>query len=82
EVIERANNVPYGLSASVWSKNVDEITKVSSKLRVGTVWCNCWLIRELNMPFGGTKDSGNGRDGTVDSLQFYTEPKTICIKMS
>uniref|UniRef100_A0A914D3Q6 Aldehyde dehydrogenase domain-containing protein n=1 Tax=Acrobeloides nanus TaxID=290746 RepID=A0A914D3Q6_9BILA len=82
EVIERANNVPYGLSASVWSKNVDEITKVSSKLRVGTVWCNCWLVRELNMPFGGTKDSGNGRDGTVDSLQFYTEPKTICIKMS
>jgi len=81
EVIQRANSVSYGLSASVWSKDVNEITEVSSKLKVGTVWCNCWLIRELNMPFGGTKESGIGREGVEDSLHFFTEAKTICLKM-
>ena len=49
--------------------------------KVGTVWCNCWLVRDLNMPFGGFKASGIGRDGAKDSYEFYTEAKTICIKM-
>uniref|UniRef100_A0AC34R7L7 Aldehyde dehydrogenase domain-containing protein n=1 Tax=Panagrolaimus sp. JU765 TaxID=591449 RepID=A0AC34R7L7_9BILA len=81
EVIEKANSTKYGLSASVFSKNIDNITVVAKELRVGTVWCNCWMIRELNMPFGGTKESGNGRDGTVDSFDFYSEKKTVCIKI-
>ncbi|KAK0394410.1 hypothetical protein QR680_000718 [Steinernema hermaphroditum] len=82
EVIEKANSVPYGLSASVWSKNVDEVHSVAGALRVGTVWCNCWLVRELNMPFGGTKDSGLGREGAADSIHFFTEQKTICVKIN
>uniref|UniRef100_A0A914XT44 Aldehyde dehydrogenase domain-containing protein n=1 Tax=Panagrolaimus superbus TaxID=310955 RepID=A0A914XT44_9BILA len=81
EVVEKANSTPYGLSASIWSKSIDNITSVASSLRVGTVWCNCWMVRELNMPFGGTKDSGNGRDGTPDSFDFYSEKKNVCIKL-
>ncbi|KAJ8321717.1 hypothetical protein KUTeg_000188 [Tegillarca granosa] len=47
----------------------------------GTVWANCWLVRDLNMPFGGVKNSGIGREGGKDSLEFYTEEKTICVKL-
>ena len=49
-------------------------------LKVGTVWVNCWLVRDLNVPFGGVKMSGVGREGLKDSLEFYTEVKTVCIK--
>ncbi|KAI6192338.1 Aldedh domain-containing protein [Aphelenchoides bicaudatus] len=81
EVVQLVNSVDYGLSASVWSKQVDNINSVANRLRVGTVWCNCWLVRDLNMPFGGTKQSGTGREGIQDSLHFFTEQKTICIKL-
>ncbi|KAK2560208.1 2-aminomuconic semialdehyde dehydrogenase [Acropora cervicornis] len=81
EVIKRANGVKYGLAAVVWSENLSRAHRVSQKLQVGTVWCNCWLVRDLNMPFGGFKASGIGRDGAKDSYEFYTEAKTICIKM-
>ncbi len=53
---------------------------ISLRLQVGTVWVNCWLVRDLNVPFGGSKMSGVGREGLKDSLEFYTEVKTICIK--
>ena len=49
-------------------------------IQVGTVWVNCWIVRDLNMPFGGAKMSGVGREGLRDSLEFYTEVKTVCIK--
>ena len=48
--------------------------------QVGTVWVNCQLVRDLNVPFGGCKYSGIGREGLKDSLDFYTEVKTVCIK--
>ena len=80
EVIQRANDVKYGLCASVWSENAARIAKVASKLQVGTVWQNCWLVRDLNMPFGGTKQSGVGREGVYHSHETYTELKTICLK--
>ncbi|CAJ0945044.1 unnamed protein product, partial [Mesorhabditis belari] len=79
EVIDRANATPYGLSACVFSALSDELHNTASQLRVGTVWCNTWLTRDLNMPFGGTKQSGMGREGATDSFHFFTEQKTICI---
>lgn len=82
EVIARANNVKYGLCASVWSENLGTIHRVANKLDVGTVWANCWLVRSLDMPFGGTKGSGTGREGTHHSLEAYTEEKTICLKIN
>ena len=47
--------------------------------QAGTVWTNCWMVRDLNMPFGGMKASGIGREGFKESLEFFTEVKTICI---
>ncbi|XP_064597129.1 2-aminomuconic semialdehyde dehydrogenase-like [Liolophura sinensis] len=81
EVIRRANDVKYGLCATVWTKDSRCLHHVSQKLQVGTVWANCWLVRDLNMPFGGTKSSGLGREGAKESLEFYTEVKTICLKL-
>ncbi|XP_077632184.1 2-aminomuconic semialdehyde dehydrogenase isoform X2 [Crocuta crocuta] len=80
EVIQRANNVKYGLAATVWSSNVGRVHRVAKKLQSGLVWTNCWLIRELNLPFGGMKSSGIGREGAKDSYEFFTEIKTITIK--
>lgn len=80
EVIKRANDVQYGLSACVWTENVGTAHRVAHNLEVGTVWVNCWMVRDLNMPFGGSKMSGIGREGFKDSLEFYSEAKTVCIK--
>jgi len=82
EVIQRANDVPYGLCASVWTENAGRIHRVASKLKVGTVWQNCWLIRNLDMPFGGCKESGIGREGIYHSLESYTDLKTCCLKIN
>lgn len=79
EVIGRVNDVQYGLCATVWSQNANTVHRVAQKLQVGTVWANCWLVRDLHMPFGGVKASGVGREGIQDSVEFYTEAKTICI---
>ncbi|XP_042893530.1 2-aminomuconic semialdehyde dehydrogenase-like [Penaeus japonicus] len=82
EAVKRANNSTFGLCASVWTNNVGIAHRMAHKLKVGTVWTNCWLVRDLNMPFGGMKASGMGREGTQDSLEFYTEAKTICTKIA
>ena len=80
EVIARANNVKYGLCASVWTENSGRVHRVARDLQVGTVWANCWLIRTLNMAFGGVKDSGVGREGVKHSFDFFTQEKTVCIQ--
>ncbi|KAK9766602.1 hypothetical protein K7432_004202 [Basidiobolus ranarum] len=79
EAIELANNSQYGLSASVWSENGRRGRRIASQLNVGTVWLNCWLVRDLRMPFGGMKASGVGREGADHSMDFFTELKTICM---
>uniref|UniRef100_H2ZDD0 Aldehyde dehydrogenase domain-containing protein n=1 Tax=Ciona savignyi TaxID=51511 RepID=H2ZDD0_CIOSA len=80
EAIKRANNVKYGLCATVWTTHLERAHRVSKKLEAGTVWVNCWMVRDLRMPFGGMKHSGLGRESAKDSLEFFTEAKTICIK--
>lgn len=80
EVISRANGVRYGLSATVWSRDVGRVHRVARKLQAGLVWTNCWLVRDLNLPFGGMKNSGIGREGGKDSYHFFTEVKVITIK--
>jgi len=82
EVIQRVNDTRYGLCASVWSENVGVIHRLGLKLQVGTVWANCWLKRNLDMPFGGCKDSGTGREGVRHSLEAFTEEKTICVQIN
>lgn len=77
EAILLANNTKYGLAATVWSQNTDNIHYISQHLESGIVWVNCWLVRDLRTPFGGVKNSGVGREGGWDALRFFTEPKSI-----
>lgn len=74
-----ANNTPYGLSASIWTESLSSAHKLAAKLDAGTVWVNTWLNRDLRVPFGGMKASGQGREGGEHSIDFYTEQKTVSI---
>lgn len=79
EVIAYANATKYGLSASVWTENGKRQRRVAEQIHAGTVWVNCWMVRDLNVPFGGMRQSGVGREGGEYSMEFYTEEKTICL---
>ena len=81
EVLMMANSTQYGLSATVWTTNLQRANRVSSELKTGIVWVNCWLLRDLRTPFGGVKKSGVGREGGWDVLNFFTEKKNVCIKL-
>jgi aminomuconate-semialdehyde/2-hydroxymuconate-6-semialdehyde dehydrogenase len=80
EVVRFANAAPFGLSASLWTRDLGRAHRVAERLECGTVWVNCWLLRDLRTPFGGVKQSGVGREGGDEALRFFTEPKTVCIK--
>jgi aminomuconate-semialdehyde/2-hydroxymuconate-6-semialdehyde dehydrogenase len=80
EVVRHANAAPFGLSASLWTRDLGRAHRVSERLECGTVWVNCWLLRDLRTPFGGVKQSGVGREGGDEAMRFFTEPKTVCIK--
>jgi aminomuconate-semialdehyde/2-hydroxymuconate-6-semialdehyde dehydrogenase len=79
EVIGYANDTDYGLASSVWTQNLNRAHRVAEQIHTGTVWVNCWLVRDLRVPFGGMKQSGIGREGGDEALRFFTEAKNICI---
>ena len=81
EVINMANSTKYGLSASIFTENVSKAHRVAAKIDSGVIWINTWLLRDLRIPFGGMKSSGLGREGGFKSLDFFTEPKNICVKI-
>lgn len=81
EAVTLANDIPYGLSAVVCTRDLQRAHRVAAQLQSGTVWVNCWLLRDLRAPFGGFKASGIGREGGRFSLDFFTEAKTVCIKL-
>jgi aminomuconate-semialdehyde/2-hydroxymuconate-6-semialdehyde dehydrogenase len=80
EAVGWANGTPYGLSATLWTRDLARAHRVAERLDAGTVWVNCWLLRDLRTPFGGVKGSGLGREGGDEALHFFTEPKTVCLK--
>ena len=79
QVLEMANNVKYGLSATIWTNNLKRTMRLTQRIQAGIVWVNTWLMRDLRTPFGGMKDSGVGREGGLEALRFFTEPKNVCI---
>ena len=79
--LELANAVSYGLAATVFTKDLSRAHRVSSELRAGIVWINCWMQRDLRTPFGGIGESGVGREGGLEAMRFFTEPKNVCVKL-
>jgi aminomuconate-semialdehyde/2-hydroxymuconate-6-semialdehyde dehydrogenase len=79
EALEKANATVYGLASTVWTEHLSKAHRVAEKLEAGIVWVNCWLERDLRTPFGGVKNSGMGREGGFEAMQFFTEPKNVCI---
>jgi aminomuconate-semialdehyde/2-hydroxymuconate-6-semialdehyde dehydrogenase len=79
EALELANGTEYGLAATVWTNNLNRAHTLAAALDFGIVWVNCWLLRDLRTPFGGKKSSGVGREGGLEAMRFFTEPKNVCI---
>ena len=76
-----ANDSRYGLNAMIFTENVHRAHRVARKLNAGTIWVNCFFIRDLRAPFGGVKDSGVGREGGDFSREFFTEPKAVVMQI-
>jgi len=79
DIAALANDTPFGLAASVWSNDVRIINRIVPKIRAGTVWVNCHNFVDPNMPFGGFKQSGFGREHGRAVLDLYTELKSVCM---
>lgn len=80
EALMMANSTNYGLSATIWTTNLQKAHRVADQVQAGIVWLNSWLVRDLRTPFGGVKASGVGREGGWEALRFFTEPKNIFVK--
>lgn len=80
EALTIANSTKYGLASSVWTSDLKRAHIIARDLHTGIVWINCWLLRDLRTPFGGVKSSGVGREGGFEALQFFTEPKNVCVR--
>ena len=81
EVVALANDTDYGLSTTIWTENLSRAHRVARLIEVGITWVNAWFLRDLRTPFGGSKQSGIGREGGVHSLEFYTEMRNVCVKL-
>lgn len=79
EVLQMANSVEYGLSASLWTSDVTRVHRMAKQIQAGTVWVNSWMYRNLRSPLGGMKNSGVGREGGDYSLNFFTETQNVSI---
>jgi acyl-CoA reductase-like NAD-dependent aldehyde dehydrogenase len=79
EAIRLANDTVYGLAGFLWTQDVNRALRVSSAVKTGMMWVNSFFLRDLRTPFGGVGESGFGREGGRYSLEFYTEPKFVCI---
>lgn len=79
EAIRLANDTVYGLAGFLWTQDVSRALRVASAVKTGMMWVNSFFLRDLRTPFGGARESGFGREGGRYSLEFYTEPKFVCI---
>ena len=80
EALALANGVEYGLASTLWTRDLSRAARLAERIQSGIVWINCWMLRDLRTPFGGVKNSGVGREGGLEALRFFTEPKNVCIR--
>jgi phenylacetaldehyde dehydrogenase len=79
DVVKAANDTPYGLGASIWTNNLSAAHRLIPRIKAGTVWVNCHNMIDANMPFGGFKQSGFGREHGRAAVEMYTEMKSVCM---
>jgi phenylacetaldehyde dehydrogenase len=78
EVVDAANDSPYGLAAGIWSEGLSNATRLANRIRAGTIWINSHAMYDASLPIGGMKQSGFGRDSGQAALENYLELKTVC----
>ena len=80
EALALANGTPYGLTATLLSRDVARCHRLANRLEAGLIWINCWMLRDLRVPMGGVKQSGVGREGGFEAMRFFTEPRNVTVK--
>jgi len=80
EAIQIANDTPYGLAAGIWTSSVQRSHRMAHKIKAGTVWINAFRAVSANVPFGGFKHSGLGRENGIDAIKEYTQVKSVWVE--
>ncbi|AVP95781.1 2-hydroxymuconic semialdehyde dehydrogenase [Ahniella affigens] len=81
DALAQANATRYGLAAQIWTSDLQRAHRLAQAIDAGIIWINTWMTRDLRTPFGGMRDSGLGREGGVEAMRFFTEPKNVCLAL-